>query len=637
MSKTHVPLDQVRDNPHQPRVEIGDIEGLAETILQHGLRQLPEARLVVDGTQPSYSSYAYAQDQTWYLEEDEMAVVELASGHRRVEAVRQLNLDDTVTDGDLRDVGLTPGYVPVDLQRLSDEEMLDLLTIENAQRQSLSPFEEARLIGEMVDAGRDAPQIAERFGKSPSWVSNRKRLTTLPVYVQEHVHDGKISVRQAQPLVTAFAVKEEHPDLVQQVNVGLKPGTMVGKAMRGHLTSDDIRDRTDELVDVVERVEKQMDETDEPKELVELPNEWEWTDSDWPEESLYRAVRSWGMAKGNPVRSVVVGRTAEEAIEEAWEHENAISWSSLKQTLAGTGKPSLPEGWVWTITHVDRDGEPSLRPTRYDGEPIVPKGWSREAKGQDIYEKAQDAIRLHKVNKNDSDTSTETNEPRRDNQEDPSDSVSDTGARASEDLRAGDGGSGAPDPSGEGDAEANEEERPETEGAPDQHVSGDDAPSDPNAGHPVHLPMVIDAVEADGHDWKLRSFDEGHYQGTVQNGRTGHMAEGTTPAEALQSAWHSARDVPADQIGSVNESDVDRLLSADGVEMWDDQAAEEASIASLLVAHRVAGERQETWRTTLIAEAVEERVGRVDRDDVPEDVLEEVQVEVERRLKPVEA
>jgi len=513
-------------------------------------------------------------------------------------------------------------------------------TIENAQRESLSPIEEARLIGEMVDAGRDAAQIAERFGKSSSWVSNRKRLITLPVYVQEHVHDGKISVRQAQPLATAFAVEEEHPDLVQQVNVGLKPGTMAGKAMRGHLTSDDIRDRTDKLIDVVERVEKQMDETDEPKELVELPNEWEWTDSDWPEESLYRAVRSWGMAKGNPVRSVVVGRTAEEAIEEAWEHENGISWSSLKKTLAGTGKPSLPEGWVWTITHVDRDGEPSLRPTQYDGEPIVPKGWSREAKGQDIYEKAQDAIRLHKVNKNDSDTNTETNEPRRDNQEDPSDSVSDTGARASEDLRAGDGGSDAPDPSGEGDAEAHEEERPETEGAPDQYVSGDGAPpSDSNRGHPAHLSTIIDAVEADGHDWKLKTLGQGSYEAMVQVNGTSQIkiAEGTTPAAALRSAWHSAQDVPAGEIGSVNEPEVDRLLSADGTEMWDDQAAEEASIASLLVAHRVAGERQETWRTTLIAEAVEERVGRVDRDDVPDEVLEEVQAEVERRLEPVEA
>jgi hypothetical protein len=174
--------------------------------------------------------------------------------------------------------------------------------------------------------------------------------------------------------------------------------------------------------------------------------------------------------------------------------------------------------------------------------------------------------------------------------------------------------------------------------ASDAEMSGDGSPSsDSSTDHPVHLPMVIDAVEADGHDWKLRSFDEGHYQGTVQNGRIGHMAEGTTPAEALQSAWHSAQDVSADEIGSVNESDVDRLLSADGTEMWDDQAAEEASIASLLVAHRVAGERQETWRTKLIAEAVEERAGRVTSDDVPDDVLEEVQAEVERRLEPVEA
>jgi hypothetical protein len=169
-------------------------------------------------------------------------------------------------------------------------------------------------------------------------------------------------------------------------------------------------------------------------------------------------------------------------------------------------------------------------------------------------------------------------------------------------------------------------------------VSGDGTPSsDSSTDHPAHLPMVIDAVEADGHDWKLQSLDEGYYQGTVQNGGKAHIAEGVTPAEALQGAYDAATGVPADKIGSVNESDVNRLLSADGTEMWDDQAAKEASIASLLVAHRVAGERQETWRTTLIAEAVEGRAGRVTGDDVPDDVLKEVQAEVERRLEPVEA
>jgi len=235
---------------------------------------------------------------------------------------------------------------------------------------------------------------------------------------------------------------------------------------------------------------------------------------------------------------------------------------------------------------------------------------------------------------------SETNEPRQNRAEAETDDVeTDASTRPQEDLRSDD--QNGPERASSEDSASrpsvDEEEREESAGKAGA-VSGVPSPlSDSNTGHSAHLPMVIDAVEADGHDWRLQSLDEGHYQGTVQNGGNAHIAEGATPTGALQSAWHSAQDVPADQIGNVNKSDIDCLLSADGTEMWDEQAAKEASIASLLVAHRVAGQRQETWRTTLIAEAVEERAGRVDRDDVPDEVLEEVQAEVERRLEPVEA
>jgi ParB-like chromosome segregation protein Spo0J len=253
MSKTHVPLDQLRDNPHQARLDVGDVDGLAETILEHGLRQLPEARLLVDGKQPSYSSYTTAHDGEWYLKADDYAIAEIASGHRRAEAVRLLNADDTVTDGDLRAAGLVPGYLPVDLQRLSDEEMLDLLTVENAQREELSPIEQARLIGELSGAGCSGQEIAERFGKSASWVSSRKRLLRLPVYVQEHVHEGEISVRQGQALARAFELEAEHEEACSEIRKSrLKAGDMVKGARLSDLDSDAIRARTDELKEAIE-------------------------------------------------------------------------------------------------------------------------------------------------------------------------------------------------------------------------------------------------------------------------------------------------------------------------------------------------------------------------------------------------
>ena len=506
MSKTHVPLDQLRDNPHQPRLDIGDIEGLAETILQHGLRQLPEARLVVDGEHwtGSYSSRTKRVDGEWRLRDRE-SEVQLASGHRRVAAIQLLNDDETVTKAELANAGLVPGHAPVDLQRLSDSEMLDLLTIENAQREELSPIEEARLIQELAEDSRANEEIGMHFGNSASWVSNRKRLTELPTYVQEHVHEGDLSVRQAQALTAAFAVEDEHPDLVQRINVDLRPGNMVSKAVEGHATSDDIRDWTRELADVVERVEESK--------------EGDTKDSDTTTETDEReAPEQPGSQESN-------GRSEDDAVEES-------------------------------------------------GAPTGQRGDDRRQTG--------------------------------------------------------------PGPDAEGDETGLDETKRAESAGEASKVSGDGAPStDSSTGHPAHLTMVIDAIERKGWRWKLQSLETDHYQGTVQKVGTSHLSEGVTPAQALQAAYEMAGDVPADDIGTVDRSDVDRLLSADGEDMWNDQAAEKASIASLLVAHRVAGRRQETWRTRLIAEVVQDRVGQVTGEDVPDDVMDEVRSEVGRRLQAV--
>jgi len=289
MSKTHAPLSQIDDNPHQPRMSVGDVDALADTILEYGLRQLPEARLVIeetpnDGPVKNLTPHTKRDDGAWQVKPDDRLRVQIASGHRRVEAVRQLNLDDTVTDQDLRDAGLRPGSVPVDLQHLTDAQMLDLLTIENAQREELSPIEQARLIGAAMEEGRDATEIAERFGKSPSWVSNRKRLTTLPMYVQEHVHEGEISVRQGMALAFAESVWEEAKEVFenpQGINHDLQPGTMAQQAKEDGLPSGHIRDRARELADLVERVEE-VEGDQEPATALDV-EQTDQTDDDRPD------------------------------------------------------------------------------------------------------------------------------------------------------------------------------------------------------------------------------------------------------------------------------------------------------------------------------------------------------------------
>ena len=230
MSKTQVPLDQINDNPNQVRIDIGSVDSLAEQILEHGLRQLPEARILDDGEHVtgSFSAYCESVKGSWFLRKGE---AQLATGHRRVRAIRLLNADDTPTEQDLFDAGLRPGHVPVDLQRITDEEMLDLLTIENAAREDLSPVEQARLINRHLEAGRTQAEAAEVFGCSRSWVSHRTGLLELPKRVRGHIHDGELSVSQARALKPIFEVDTEGVDFPE--GNSFHPETIIENALGG--------------------------------------------------------------------------------------------------------------------------------------------------------------------------------------------------------------------------------------------------------------------------------------------------------------------------------------------------------------------------------------------------------------------
>ena len=730
MSKTHVPLDQVRDNPYQVRIGTGDLDNLAQSVLAHGLRQLPEARLLVEGEHwtGSYRSRTKQVDSKWRLTD---GVAELASGHRRAAAVQLLNDDDTVSKAQLTSVGLVPGYLPVDLQRLSDEEMLDVGTAENLDRQDLSPIEEARLIQEHVNAGRSLDAIAPHFGdRSASWVSNRKRLLKLPVSVQKHVHEGEISVRQAQALARGYGA-----------DIDVTPDGLVEKALNG-ADSDWLREEVDAFVERVEengesfspdvgtthpkaRAPARSDSTtnedvkdDDPdRDRTEASasdggsdagarasedlrsNDRNGTERASSEDSASRPSvdeEECEESKGTASRVVLVacsktklntpahaqalykGQLFEKSkayAKQLVEDGEADAWYILSakhglvepneilepydKTLSNVGSEEKME-WargvlmdlsnaIGEVTAEVLGGQDYWQPLvranrgRPDSIEVVTPFRNMIGNGEmmqwldveiEMLEKGANTahgLPDHGTMDHDSDEITpeddtpaeqfvrESNQPRK---ADEMQADRKTKLQADEAETADEGG--APGPA-----------IPTTVAT--EETSGDGAPtSDSDTGRPARLTTVIEAVEADGHDWKLQSLDEGHYQGTVQNGGTAHIAEGTTPAGALQSAWHSAQEVSNEEIGQVNPADVDLLLSADGEEMWEPVAAEEASIASLLVAHRVAGQRQETWRTTLIAEAVEKRAGRVQRDDVPDEVLDEVEAEVERRLEAVE-
>lgn len=116
------------------------------------------------------------------VREDGLLVV---CGTRRLHAAKHAGLKD----------------VPVILGSFTDEERITLMAVENLQRQSLSPLEEARVFQRLSDLDLTTRQVASRVGVSQSWVVKRLSLLKLPEAAQAAVSSGALEISQANELV----------------------------------------------------------------------------------------------------------------------------------------------------------------------------------------------------------------------------------------------------------------------------------------------------------------------------------------------------------------------------------------------------------------------------------------------------
>ena len=88
--------------------------------------------------------------------------------------------------------------VPVIARDLTDEQALEIQVIENLQREDIHPLEEAEGYQQLIDKnGADAQSIAEKIGKSPSYVHKRLVLLQLSAPVKEFYLEGNLNAEQA--------------------------------------------------------------------------------------------------------------------------------------------------------------------------------------------------------------------------------------------------------------------------------------------------------------------------------------------------------------------------------------------------------------------------------------------------------
>ncbi len=138
-----VKINALIDNPYQPRLSMDEeaLSGLAESIEQSGLLQ-PIIITPLDGNPNKFY---------------------IVAGHRRVAATKSLGKDS----------------IEAIVINIDNEKMKLNALLENLQREDLSPLEEALAVKALIDSGIKQSDIAVKLGKTPGFVSQLVKITTL--------------------------------------------------------------------------------------------------------------------------------------------------------------------------------------------------------------------------------------------------------------------------------------------------------------------------------------------------------------------------------------------------------------------------------------------------------------------------
>ena len=157
-----IPISEIRSNPYQPRLHFDQeaLQELADSIKEHGVFE----PIIVKKSIKGY---------------------ELVAGERRTKASKLAGLET----------------IPAIVKDFNDQQMMEIAILENFQRENLSPIEEAQAYKNFMNK-MDITQeeIAKRFGKSRSHITNLLGLLSLPSEVQKDVTKGNITMSHARVL-----------------------------------------------------------------------------------------------------------------------------------------------------------------------------------------------------------------------------------------------------------------------------------------------------------------------------------------------------------------------------------------------------------------------------------------------------
>ncbi|HOZ88692.1 MAG TPA: ParB/RepB/Spo0J family partition protein [Bacilli bacterium] len=155
-------INEIRSNPYQPRKVFDEstLAELASSIKEHGVVQ----PIIVKESIKGY---------------------ELIAGERRVKASKIAGFDK----------------IPAIIRNFNDQEMMEIALVENIQRENLNPIEEANAFNAIINGtGITQEELAKKFGKSRSHITNLLGLLRLSEGTKKLIADNKISMGHARVL-----------------------------------------------------------------------------------------------------------------------------------------------------------------------------------------------------------------------------------------------------------------------------------------------------------------------------------------------------------------------------------------------------------------------------------------------------
>jgi len=178
-----VAVQRIHPCPLQPRKEFPEesLRELADSIKAQGIIQPLIVRERGDGFQ-------------------------LIAGERRLRAAKLAGLNT----------------VPVVVRQADDRTVLEMMLVENLQRENLNPMEEALGYAELMNQFQlTQEEAAAKVGRSRAAVANAVRLLKLPPEVQQWLREGKLSVGHAKVLLSLLSPEQQRLAAEKSLKEGL--------------------------------------------------------------------------------------------------------------------------------------------------------------------------------------------------------------------------------------------------------------------------------------------------------------------------------------------------------------------------------------------------------------------------------